>query len=343
VRRLITYLSERGVVALYDGGNFGHEDRVYALLAKLEREGDLPLRYRGTYQIFASEQRREAIAQTKRLQQRYGGERLRFDTIKLFMDGVGSSRTAAMLAPYADAPEVSGDTMLSAEELTDFLLELDDARLDLHVHVLGDRAVRTVLEAVETARRTRPDDFYPRVTLAHLGLVDPADFPRIAALGIVANYTPQWHGVVKDDPIAQVFGSERYGRTLLVRPLLDAGGIVSFSSDDWGVADLSPFLGMQVGHLRAFPAARASVLTTTPSIRGPASERLDLETMLRGYTINGAYQLRMDDEIGSIETGKRADFVVLDEDLFAIDPERIHAIVPSAVVMDGALVRGTMR
>ena len=65
--------------------------------------------------------------------------------------------------------------------------------------------------------------------------------------------------------------------------------------------------------------------------------------MLHGYTIHGAYQLRMEDEIGSIETGKRADFVVLDEDLFAIDPERIHAIVPSAVVMDGAIVRGTLR
>jgi len=95
---------------------------------------------------------------------------------------------------------------------------------------------------------------------------------------------------------------------------------------------------------RAFPATRTSAgpQSAAAPIRGPATEQLDLETMVRGYTINGAYQLRMEDEIGSIEVGKRADLVVLDQNLFAIDPAHIHSIVPSAVVVDGALLHGAL-
>lgn len=76
--------------------------------------------------------------------------------------------------------------------------------------------------------------------------------------------------------------------------------------------------------------------------RGPASERLDLELMIRGYTINGAYQLRMEDQIGSIEVGKLADLVVLDENLFEMDPDDIHTIKPSAVMMEGELIHGQL-
>jgi len=342
VRRFIDDLSAHGVVAVFDGGNFGHEDRVYALLAKLDREGRLPLHYEGTYQIFVPERRREAIAEMRRLRERYGSDNLRFTTVKLFMDGVSTNRTAALLEPYADDPHGRGNTMLTADELADFLLELNGARLDLHVHVLGDRAVRTVLDAVESARQRVHGDFYPRVTLAHLGLVDPADFARIAKLGIVANYTPWWHGVVQNDPVAMALGPQRYARSLRVRPLLDAGGIVSFSSDDWVVEYASPFLGMQVGHTRQSPVATGDG-TAPRAMRGPASERLDLETMLRGYTINGAYQLRMEDEIGSIEVGKRGDLVVLDRDLFAMDADAIRGILPAAVVVDGALRQGSLR
>ena len=345
VIRFLEYLSAHGVVAVFDGGNFGHEDRVYALLAKLEREGRLPLRYEGTYQIFIPERRRTAIAELLRLRQRYGGDRLRFTTVKLFMDGVSTNRTAALLEPYADDPQSVGNTMLSAQELTDFLLDLNAAHLDLHVHVLGDRAVRTVLDAVEAAKQRVEGDFYPRVTLAHMGLVDPADFPRIAKLGIVANYTPWWHGVVPNDPVRRALGPQRYARSLLVRPLLDAGGIVSFSSDDWVVEYASPFLGIQVGHLRQSPPASTTGAGRSPEmlpIRGPESERLDLATMLRGYTINGAYQLRMENEIGSIAVGKRGDLVVLDRNLFDMNPADIRDVLPAAVVVDGTLLHGRL-
>jgi predicted amidohydrolase YtcJ len=347
VRRFLDYLSSRGVVAVYDGGNFLHEDRVYGLLARLERNGELPLRYEGTYQIFLPHQKEGAIAGLARLKRLYGGNRLRFNTIKLFMDGITKNRTAAMLEPYADDPANRGNTMMTTDELCAFLSELHEARADLHVHVLGDRAVRTVLDAVQCAKQSFGDALYPRVTLAHVGIVDPADYSRFASLGVVANFTPQWHGVVDDDPVMHVLGAQRYARTLVVKPLLDAGAIVSFSSDDWTIEDLSPFLGIQVGHTRRFPPTRQSKerkeARGNAEIRGPESERLDLETLVRGYTRNGAYQLRMDGEIGSIEVGKRADLVALEENLFAMDAADIAEIVPTAVVVEGELVHGKLR
>ena len=78
----------------------------------------------------------------------------------------------------------------------------------------------------------------------------------------------------------------------------------------------------------------------TNSFRQPATEKLPLELMVKGYTINGAYQLRMEDRIGSIEVGKSADLVVLPENLFEMDPRKLHALKPDAVIMEGALIRG---
>ena len=77
--------------------------------------------------------------------------------------------------------------------------------------------------------------------------------------------------------------------------------------------------------------------------RAPASEKLPIELLINGYTINGAYQLRMENQIGSIEAGKDADFVVLGEDLFAADPYSLHKTLPEAVVMEGELIRGALR
>jgi predicted amidohydrolase YtcJ len=207
---------------------------------------------------------------------------------------------------------------------------------------VGDRAVRTVLDAVEVARDAAGGELYPRVTVCHLDIIDPPDYARIKELGVIANYTPWWHGVNYDDTVKHAFGEERYARTLLLKPLFDIGAVVTFGSDDWGLEYMSPFLGMQVGHTRQYPEEWEEPGFDIEEIRGPESEQLDLELMIRGYTINGAYQLRMDEQIGSIETGKLADLVVLDENLFEMDPYDIYQIEPSAVMMEGELLHGAL-
>jgi predicted amidohydrolase YtcJ len=103
---------------------------------------------------------------------------------------------------------------------------------------------------------------------------------------------------------------------------------------------MNPYFGMQVGHTRQYP--KEWWKTEDDGIRAPSNERLSLEQLIEGYTRNGAYQLRMEDKLGSIEEGKLADFVVLDKDLFEIDRYEIWKVKPSAVVMEGEVIQGSL-
>jgi predicted amidohydrolase YtcJ len=235
--------------------------------------------------------------------------------------------------------------MLSVEELRNLLLELDEERFDLHVHTMGDLAVRRVLDAVEEAKKVAQEDFYPRVTLAHLELIDSADLPRIKELGIICNFTPWWFTARRDDPLKNSLGDDRYGKIYMAKSLVDLGVTVTFSSDEWWGGELlptylSPYFGMQVGHTRQSP--REWWENDEEGIRLPTGERLNIDQLIEGYTQNGAYQLRMENQIGSIEIGKLADLVLLDDNLFDIDRYEIWKVKPAAVMMEGAIVQGAL-
>ncbi len=126
----------------------------------------------------------------------------------------------------------------------------------------------------------------------------------------------------------------------LIQPLLDDGAVVTFSSDVVslrGMERANPYLGMQIGHNRQYHQQGE-----VAPIRLPMSERLDLEDLIKGYTLSGAYQLRMEGQLGSIVVGKLADLVVLDRNLFEIDRYEIHEIRPEAVIMEGEIIRGSL-
>lgn len=342
VAETLQVLSRHGVTALFDAGNKGFGDLVYGVVSELEEEGRLPVRYYGTYQIFTPERAKSAVSEVLRYRAEYGGDRLQFNSVKLFMDGITANQSAAFIQPYSTG--VGGTTMLSVDALRNLLLELHEAKLDLMVHSIGDLSVRTVLDAVEAAQALTKGDFYPRVTIAHLVLIDPADLDRIEQLGLIANFTPWWMGVENSDVVKNLLGEERYAQTYQARSVFEGGAVVSFSSDEWWGGEMlatyiSPWLGIQVGHTRQYP--RDWWETEDDGIRGPVDERLDLDQLLEGYTQNGAYQLRMENELGSIEVGKMADMVVLDNDLFEIDPHDIWNVQPSAVMMEGELVQGS--
>ena len=340
MREMLQTLSEYGVTALFDAGTKGFADRVYAFLSKLDKAGELPLRYEASYRISIPRNVQFAIPEMKRYRETYGGERLRFNTIKLFMDGIHENRSGAMLEPYVDDPDYVSDTTLSIEALKSFLLELHEAKFDLHVHVIGDLATKRVLDAVELARAEVGDDFYPRVSLGHLQTVDPGDWPRFNELNVSANFTPWWSGVMDPDPIGRGLADARGNEQFRAKAIADASGNVTFSSDTWTLGRLSPYLGMQVGHTRQFPREWLTPEQDPDAILEPESEMMPIDLLIRGYTLNGAYQLRMEDRIGSIETGKAADLVILGENLFEIDRYAIHKVKPDAVIMEGVLMRG---
>jgi len=337
-------LSEAGITTLYDAGNFGYEDLVFGFMARLEQEGKLPVRYEGTYQVFTPDRVHLAVSEMKRYRRDYGGERLQFNTVKLFMDGIDQNRSSGLLEPRTDDPVHVSDTMLSVEELRDFILELSREQFDIHIHTMGDLAVRRVLDAVEKAKDIAKNNFYPRVTIAHLGLIDSADLPRIKELGVICNYTPWWFTTDQNDPLKIWLGDDRYGNMYSPKSLFDLGIDVTFSSDEWWGGELlptylNPYFGMQVGHTRQYPSEWRE---EDEEIRPPENEQLSIEQLIAGYTQNGAYQLRMENEIGSIETGKLADLVVLNDNLFDIDRYEIWKVKPAAVLMEGAIIQGSL-
>ncbi|KZX58721.1 hypothetical protein A3709_17105 [Halioglobus sp. HI00S01] len=342
VAETLQILSKHGVTALFDAGNKGYGDHVYNVISELEKEGRLPLRYYGTYQIFTPERAMTAIAEVQRYQQQYGGELLQFNAVKVFMDGISANQSAAYSQPYLGSG-TSTEPLLSTAELTELLMQLHEARLDLMVHSIGDLATQTVLDAVEQAQANIGQDFYPRVTIAHLALIDPADIPRIHRLGIIANFSPWWFGVETNDVVESLLGKGRYSLMYRARSVVESGARVTYSSDEWWggemlAAFISPYLGMQTGHTRQYPVEWWQ--SPDDGVRSPADERLSLEQLLRGYTQNGAYQLRLEDETGSISAGKSADFIVLNKNLFNVDPHEIWQLQPTAVVMRGQLIQG---
>ncbi len=345
VAKTLQMLSKHGVTSLFDAGNKGFGDLVYGVVSQLEEEGRLPVRYYGTYQIFTPERAKSAVSEVLRYRDEYGRELLRFNSVKLFMDGITANQSAAYLQPYSGSSGTGGTTMLSADELRDLLLELHEAKLDLMVHTIGDLSVRTVLDAVEAAQAITDGEFYPRVTIAHLVLIDPVDLARIEELGVIANFTPWWIGVENNDVVEKLLGETRYALNYQTRSVFESVAVVTFSSDEWWGGEMlatyiSPWLGMQVGHTRQFPKEWWEA--GTEGVRAPRDERLSLEQLVEGYTTNGAYQLRREIDLGSILVGKLADLVVLDDDLFEVDRHEIWKTKPSAVVMEGKVIHGAL-
>ena len=334
----LDYLVSQGVTLVFDAGN---GDKGYRAAAQLEAEGRMPLRYEGSYRIDDDSQIDGAVQELKRLRSTYGGERVKFNTIKIMLDGVSEIRTSAVLEQFLGEENNLGKTLFKTLRLRDFILELHEEAIDLHLHTVGDRAVRTALDAVEASQVKLGEAPDVRITLCHLEVIDDADFDRFNELNIFSNFSPQWHGGHIQG--AQLtLGQERYDRMFRVQPLLDRNVTVTFSSDitnagKWKTGRASPFFGMQVGHTRKEPEFGAN-----STVRPPENERLSIENMIRGYTINGATQLGMEDDLGSIEVGKSADLVVLDRNIFESLPTQIRFARPTVVLMEGTVISGSL-
>ena len=228
LEEFLYFLSRYGVTTLFDAGNLVFHDEVYSLVAELEAEGRLPLQYYGSIHITFPSQLETAVAELKRLRLEYGGERLRFETIKIHFDGVAEIRTAAMIGPYLGENAGRGATLVDRDRLRDFILELHHEDIDLHLHTSGDRATRTALDAVEEARARIPDGLRCRVSLSHIEILADEDVPRFAKLDVAANFTPHWYGGYFKG--ADLTIGERASRLHRVRALLDSGAVVGVGS-----------------------------------------------------------------------------------------------------------------
>jgi predicted amidohydrolase YtcJ len=234
-------------------------------------------------------------------------------TVKFFADGVLEFGTAALLEPYANAPHTCGLPVWSPAELAEAVAAFDADGFQVHIHAIGDAGVRAALDAVEHAQRVNgPRDRRPVV--AHTQVVDPADLPRFAALGVIANVEPLW--ACLDDCQVELteprLGPERSLRQYPMRSLADSGAPLSMGSD-WPVSSMRPLEGLGVA------VSRLNADGQPPGGWVPA-ERLDPATALRAYSAGVAYQAFEENAWGRLTVGRRADLVALAADPFAVPP-----------------------
>ncbi|HEX6107646.1 MAG TPA: amidohydrolase [Gemmatimonadales bacterium] len=267
---------------------------------------------------------------------RYTSPRVRPIAVKLFQDGVIEARTAALLAPYLDRKGDPGEPVHDQATLDRLAAALDADGFQIHVHAIGDRAVRMTLDALARARRTNgPRD--ARHSITHLQLIDPADIPRFRSLQVVANFEALWAN--GDEYLTRLaepaLGPARSRWLYPIASVVRSGAVVSGGSD-WSVSSLDPLEAIEMG-ITHRPAGAPAAPPWNPA------ERVDLATMLALYTINAAYALHQERETGSIEVGKLADLVVLDRNLFELPPDRIHEARVVRTLLEGRTVyaRGT--
>ena len=287
-----------------------------AAYAALDARGALTARVSASIGVHTDEGLGD-LPRLRDLRAKYRSKRLHADAVKIFADGVIETRTAAVLEPYFGYGDDRGKTNLEPAAFRALAAALDKDGFQIHVHAIGDRAVRDTLDALEFAQKANGvrDS---RHHVAHLELIDPADIPRFRRLGVVANFQPFWAN--GDEYITKMTEPELGpARSQWIYPIASveaAGGITAFGSD-WSVSSMNPLDGIEVAITHRDPS-------TGPGSAWLPKEQITLPDAIAGYTIRGAYLDFTEKETGSIEVGKAADLVVLDRNLFDVPPSQIH-------------------
>jgi hypothetical protein len=257
---------------------------------------------------------------------------VRATTVKIMLDGCPESGTASMLEPFEGAfgrRHGTGIQFVEAEHLNEAVVALDAAGFQIHQHALGDRAVRSALDAIHAARSSNGANDH-RHHIAHLQLPQPADVPRLRDLGVVANVQPFW---AQPDTMMEQMTKPRVGeRAAHLYPIGDirrSGAVMCFGSD-WPVSTPNPFLEMEVAVTRQVPGrSEGDVLAP--------EQRIDLQAAIAAFTRGSAF-VNHDDDAGSIEEGKRADLVVLDRNPFDRDAGPIGQTKVTTTIASGRVV-----
>ncbi|MDX2204439.1 MAG: amidohydrolase [Hyphomicrobiaceae bacterium] len=331
-RRAVEILNSYGVTAYQDANT---TLPMLKALSTLDRRGELTAWCVGSLPVFDTLTGTEVFGEPLIAQRNtYRTTHVRPDFIKLFMDGVPPTRTAAMLEAYK--PDAEGHaavcrSFVPLPVVVDWIARAEKLGLAVKVHCAGDAAVRDILDAVEIVRRFHGPG--PAHHIAHASFIDPVDLPRFKALNVVADLCPAiWFPCAITEANKAVIG-DRADRYWPNRDLLEAGALLAAGSD-WPVVGLpDPWFGLEGMVTRRNPKG------TYPGALWP-EQALDLETVLAIYTRNPALAMGLGDIAGSIEVGKSADLIVLDRNLFEIPSDGLSQTKVLATYFEGRLVHG---
>ena len=301
------------------------------LYDELRRSGDLSVRFYLAYHADPPKVTSEQIQEIEAARQKYHDNWIAAGSVKFFLDGVIETHTAAMLAPYSDDPSQSGSLQWDPAAYQQAVTELDKRGIQIFTHAIGDRAIRLAMDSYEVAQKTNhtPD---ARHRIEHIEDASAADIPRFGKLGVIASFQPL-HAYPDDDTLnvwAKNVGPERVQRAWAWKSVENSGGVLAFGSD-WPVVTLNPWPGVQNA------LTRQTVEGNPPEGFVP-QQRISLEDAIRAYTLGAAFAGHREKSEGSLEPGKLADLIVIDRDLFKIEPSEIAKTSVLLTMVGGKIV-----
>ena len=267
------------------------------------------------------------IEEAIKLRKKYQSSKLRVAGLKQFIDGVITSRTAYLLAPYADKPDTSGMPAHSFEEMFQWVEEADRHGFSIRFHAIGDAAIRFALDAYENAKH-KNGNLDSRHSIEHIEVIHPEDITRFAELNVIASMQPGHFALSERDTYTERIGQQREKYVFVINTLKNAGAKLAFGTD-FPIDSLDP--------LRQIYRAVTRIDSSGKEIWNP-DERVTVSDAIKAYTLGSAFGTFREHELGTIEEGKLADLVVLDRNLFEIPPEEIIKTKVQMTVSDGKIV-----
>jgi predicted amidohydrolase YtcJ len=315
----MTYVAQQGVTTVHNMGTWND----LAIFDRAHAAGRLRTRVYTMVPINTWERLRDTVAVRG-----VGDDWLRIGGLKGFVDGSLGSHTAAMLEPFTDAPDDRGLFVNTPEDLYAWTSGADKAGLQVVIHAIGDRAIRTLLDTYQrVAGENGPRD--RRFRMEHAQHIAPADISRFAELGVIASMQP-YHAIDDGRWAERVIGPERARGTYAFKSLLDAGARLAFGSD-WFVAPPTPLEGIYAA------VTRRTLDDKQPNGWVP-EQKITVEDALRAYTSGSAFASFEESKKGTLARGKLADLVLIDRDLTAIPPETIRDARITMTVVGGRIV-----
>jgi predicted amidohydrolase YtcJ len=270
-------------------------------------------------------------------------------TAKFFVDGVVEGATAYLLDPYTKAAGKGGnyrsEAMWKPDVMAETMKKVMAAGYQVHIHAIGDAGIRQTLDSIEYAQKANGDGDY-RSTITHLQVISEQDKPRFGQLKVIAATQPYWH--LKEPAWYStvdelVLGKDRAWKEYPLKSLKDSGALIT-ASGDFPVSPVNnPFWAIEAGVTRNLENADYYGVPDITDINDPTwllnpEERLPVKDMVEAYTKNGAYELFRENEVGTLKEGKKADFIVIDQDIMKTDPLKLDSIKVLDTYLNGKAV-----
>jgi predicted amidohydrolase YtcJ len=313
----MNYVAERGITSVHNMSGF------MEVFERAHRNKQLKTR------IYAGMPLSQWRLLAEKIKQQGRGDKwLRIGGLKEFVDGSLGSHTAAFFKPFEDTPSDSGFFITPEAELYKRIKSADSAGLQVMTHAIGDKAIHTLLNIYERVIKENGEKDR-RFRIEHAQHIHPNDIRRFAALGVIPSMQP-YHAIDDGRWAEKVIGKERSKTTYAFRSLLNANARLAFGSD-WFVAPPTPLEGIY-----------AAVTRQTLDGKNPdgwvLEQKIKVSEAVKAYTVNAAYASFEENIKGSLETGKLADFVVLDKNIFEISPAEIRNVNVLRTVVGGTAV-----